>query len=111
MTLASQIEDDADAIMGSDGDSVTYTPNGGDATSVKAIVDTEWLQTSRTDRSSSVSTTLVIAVAKADAPNLAIGDTFAVPGEWVGQSVDKTMRVSQFVHNRSDPGIWMVQLK
>ena len=54
---------------------------------------------------------LTVAVAKLDAPDIrANRDRAIVPGAWVNEPEDTTLRVAMVMQDRTDPGVWMLGL-
>src|SRR5574343_292898 len=111
MTLASQIVTDAnDVFLDTDdfAESITYTPSGGAAVTVSAIVNRNPLQTRGTDNNARLEFEIEIEVAvESVAAVILNGDTVALKKR-EGDTADTTFKVSHIV--QQDSGMWRLGL-
>lgn len=98
----------APALLAQHGETVTYTPDGGDATSVSAIVYREPIESRGPDGNVRLEYALSIALSKADVATVTTGaDTVALKKRSNSAS-DTTFRVTSIVEQSG--GMWLLGL-
>lgn len=110
MSLDTQIKADAKAFIDQDGTQVTYTSSTLGTLTIYAFPTDAELMPRRSDGGRTTHRNLVIAVSKTDVSTVAVNaDTVTVPGWWVDETNNQTLRVSRVLH-RFDRGKWLLQL-
>jgi hypothetical protein len=110
-SLDDLIAADAKAIADLDGTQVTYLPDGGAPAAIKCFPRAGELEPMDTSRGRTLAHRVVIAVAVLDVPApKRNADQVTVPGAWVEQPDPVTLRVSNVMMDRTDPGFWLLGL-
>lgn len=98
----------AERLLAEFGETVTYTPSGGSATSITAIVRREALQSFPEDRSSRVEYGLNVWVSSDDVPTVVVqGDTVAIEKRR-GSGETDTFKVKAILSQTG--GMWKLSL-
>ena len=110
MSLRQHAQEDAERIAEVDGEQVTYSPAEGVPFAVRAFVSGGLLKEMETAQSRINHKSIVLAIARVDVPQPnRNGDKVTVPGEWLNESADQTLRVASFEGHPSSPGFWLVR--